>query len=261
MPTLDLHGGINKYAVYNGSSDAPLTDPFNNLSSVIWHSDFPYIGVQQTVTGTLNLDPLTSGWVGSQTVGVDINGNQVFGVGYPYKLTLANHGLSYAPFFQGFIQVAGERLPVNGSFLYGYHSYNVYSDATGVHLLCERLVSIAFNYNLACPFSLRILNAGTDANESTVLPPFFVGFDASPTRMQCGYWDTNNRYLIQDGAGELRFHTGPTIDVQIFQPKYRSATCRAACVVFKSGSYIHTTLASNAQSTSFATPSYQIAVK
>lgn len=260
MPTLDLHGGINKYAVYNGSSDAPLTDPFNNLSSVIWHSDFVYIGAQQTVAGTVNLDPLTVGWVGTSVTGSSAGGPVTI-ITYPYTYRLATHGLAYSPFFQGYIQVGGERLPINGTFLYGYHAYNVFSDATGVYLVCDRLVPISFSYNVVCNFSLRILNAGTDAGGSTVLPPYFVGFDATPARMQCGYWDTDNRYLVRDAAGEIRFHTGATIDVQIFQPKYRSATCRAACVVFKSGSYVHTTLASNAQSTSFATPSYQIAVK
>lgn len=260
MPTLDLHGGINKYAVYNGTSDAPLTDPFNNLSNVIWHSDFVYIGAQQTVTGTVNLDPLTSGWVGTEITVTGSGGTSTV-ISYPYTYRLATHGLAYSPFFQGYIQVSGERLPINGSFLYGYHSYNVYSDATGIYLVCERLVAISFNYNLVCNFSLRILNAGTNAAGTTVLPSYFVGFDATPTRMQCGYWDTNNRYFIQDAGGELRFHTGATIDVQIFQPKYRSSTCRAACVVFKSGTYVHTDLASNFSSTTFDAPFYQIAVK
>lgn len=260
MPTLDLHGGINKYAIYNGASDAPLIDPFNNLSSVIWHSDFVYIGAQQTVTGTVNLDPLTSGWVGTEVIGSS-SGGPVTIITYPYTIRLATHGLSYSPFFQGYIQVGSERLSINGSFLYGYHSYNVYSDATGIYLTCDRLVPIAFSYGLVCNFSLRILNAGTDAGGTTVLPNYYVGFEATASRMQCGYWDTNNRYFIQDAGGELRFHTGATIDVQLFQPKYRSATCRAACIVFKSGSYIHTDLASNAQSTAFDAPYYQIAVK
>ena len=250
MPTLDLDGVADKYAVYNGTSDAPLYNPLANLSSLLWHSDLQYIGVQNMVAGTVNLDPLTSGWVGTSFSG---------GVTYPYTYTLATHGLSYSPYFLGYIDVAGEKLPLNGSFLYGYNAYNVYSDATGIRLVCDRLVPLSFDYNVACPFSVSILNSGTDASNAAVAPSYFNGLDATPTRMRCGYFDTDNRYLIKATSGTLRFHSDATIDVQIFQPKYRSSTCRAACVVFKSGSYIHTDLASNASSTAFAAPYYQIA--
>jgi len=260
-PTLDLHGGVNKYAVYNGASDAPLFNPLANLANLLWHSDMPYIGEDRAVTGSINLDPTTSGWVGTTVQTTNYLGVKSNTITYPYTRTLATHGLPFSPFFLGYIQIGGEKVPLNGSFLHGYHSYNVYSDATGIRLVCERLVPIAVNLSLVCAFSLSILNAGTNAAGAVVLPTYFAGFEATKDRLRCGYFDTDNRYLIQDAAGNLRFHTGATINVQILQPKYRSATCRAACVVFKSGAYVHTLLASSSQSTAFSAPFYRISFK
>lgn len=252
MPTLDLHGAINKYAVYNGASDAPLTDPMNNLGNLLWHSDLPYIGAQQTVIGTLNLDPTTSGWVGTNYSGT---------ISYPYTYTLATHGLAFTPYFLGYIEVSGVKLPLNGSFVYGYNIYNVHSDETGIKIVVDYGALLSFAYNVVCPFSLRILNAGTDAGGGTVFPALYNGFEATTDRLRCGYFDTNNRYVIKDVAGDIRFHTGNTIDVQILQPKYRSATCRATCIIFKSDAYIASALGANSQSTAFAVPAYALTIK
>lgn len=259
MPTLDINGAINKYAVYNGTSDAPLTDPLNNLVGLLWHSDLPYVGVSSTVTGTVNLDPLTSGWVGTTTTGKNFQGPVTI-ITYPYTYTLTTHGQSYAPYFLGYIVINGVKVPLNGSFLYGYHTYNVFSDATGVRIICERAVAKTFTYNLSCSFVLRILNAGTNAAGAAVLPTYFQGFDATTTRLQCGYFDTNNLYLIKSDAGDMRFHSSLTLDVQISQPKYNTATCRGTCVVFQSGSYISSTMGFNGQG-AFAASSYLLAVK
>lgn len=260
MPTLDLHGGINKYAVYTGTSDAPLTNPLGNLGALLWHSDLKYIGVRQTVTGSINLDPTTSGWVGTKTTVVNGAGVTSTIYTYPYTRTLLTHGQSYAPYFLGYISIGGAKVALNGSFLHGYHEYNIYSDATGIKILCDAVIRRSFNYNLSCPFVLRVLNAGTTSSGAAVLPTFFNGFDATDTRMRCGYFDTNNQYLIKATTGDMRFHQGRTIDVQISQPKYRSSTCRATCVVFQSGSYLSTTMGFNGQG-AFSSPSYTLAVK
>lgn len=260
MPTLDLHGAINKYAVYNGASDAPLTNPLGNLGALLWHSDLPFVGARQTVTGSINLDPTTSGWVGTKTTVVNGAGVTSTIYTYPYTRTLLTHGQSYAPYFLGYISIGGVEVPLNGSFLYGYHEYNVYSDATGINITCSAALRRSFNYSLSCSFVLRVLNAGTTSSGAAVLPAFFNGFDATDTRMRCGYFDTNNLYLIKATTGDMRFHQGRTIDVQIAQPKYWSSTCMATCVVFQSGSYLSTTMGASWQG-AFSSPSYTLAVK
>jgi hypothetical protein len=263
MTTLDLDGIANKYAVYNGTSEAPLYDPMNNLPNLLWHSDLPYIGAKQTISGQVNLDPTTTGWVGT-TITLYNYAGQPIGttITYPYKFLLTAHGQTYAPFFLGYIEVNGEKLPVNGTFLYNYHMYNVSSDEYGIYLTVERLVSIAATYNVVCNFKIHILNIGTDTNGNQVLPPFYNGFDATEQRMQCGYFDTNNKYIIKSALGELIYNTGVTLEVVITQPKYVSATCYGVCILFKCNSYVGNVLSSNAQGSgsSFNPPYYRIAI-
>lgn len=259
MPTLDLHGGINKYAVYTGTTDAPLTNPLGNLGALLWHSDLKYLGVRQTVTGTLNLNPLTSGWVGTSVIGRNSAGPVTI-ITYPYVKTLFTHGQAYAPYFLGYILIGGVKVPLNGSFVYGYHSYNVFSDATGIKVSCERAIARTFNYSVSCSFVLRILNAGTNSAGAAVFPTYFAGFEATKDRLRCGYFDTDNRYLIKSTAGDMRFHKDRTLNVQIAQPKYNSATCRGVCVVYQSATYLSTTMGFNGQG-AFSAASYTLAMK
>lgn len=228
MPTLDLHGGINKYAVYNGTSDAPLTNPLGNLPNLLWHSDLLYIGRVTTITGTVNLNPFTSGWSA-----------------FPYTRVLAAHGRSYRPILTGWITVSGVNIPIGGSFLAtapganGAYQFNVYCDATNILITCDTILGNWAATAVNCAYTIYVMNIGTNAAGALVMPTYFDGFDATTTRMRCGYFDTDVQYLVQNNAGSIGFPTGPTLQATLGNPRSVSGTYLSLCFIYKYGSYVN----------------------
>lgn len=235
MPTLDLHGAINKYAVYNGASDAPLTNPLSNLGNLLWHSDLPYIGVAQTITGTVNLNPFTAGWSA-----------------FPYTKTIAAHGQSYRPIILGHITVSGVNIPIQGSFLAnvasadGAYQFNFSSDATNILLKCEALFGNWAANALNCSYTIYVMNIGTNAAGGLVLPTYYNGFEATTTRLRCGYFDTDRRYLVQSASGSIGFPSGATVQAKLGNPRYISGTYQTLCLIYKYLGYTNVGLSADA---------------
>lgn len=248
MTTLDLHGGINKYAVYNGVSDAPLTDPLNNLTNLLWHSDLKFVGRVTSLTGSVDLSPNSSGWTISGDTRIK---------------TIAAHGRSYTPFLVGYIQVGANKLPINGTFYSristNYVSeYSFYADATNVYVTHRGINTLgpsgsASVVSAVCSYRIDVLNAGTDASGNLVMPTFFNGFEATATRLRCGYFDTDVQYMIESAGGDILF-TGTTLSQTLARPNYISATCMTICFVHKIGSYTELGMAAAGDTGSGFTP-------
>jgi hypothetical protein len=235
MPTLDLHGGISKYAVYNGATDAPLTDPLNNLTNLLWHSDLPFIGKVATLSGSVDLNINSAGWVGTGPSST-----------YPFTKLIGPHGRSYIPIILGDLTIGGATFPAQGTFLAhpsttnGSFQYNFYADETNIYVQCDLLHSEGGGFAaLNCTYNLHIMNVGTDAAGNMVEPTFYPGFDVTTTYLRAGYFDTlSTQYMIADPAGLIGFTVGSTLQATIAQPKYRSGTYRTICLIFKYGSYV-----------------------
>lgn len=234
MTTLDLDAVANKYAVYTGTSDAPLYSPLSNLPSLLWHSDLPYIGKVATLSGSVNLNDTSAGW---STVG---SGREI---------TIGAHGQSYRPAIIGNIILGGETVPVQGTFHAGGHvsggadQFSFYTNATSVILRSDVVYSGGPLVNYVCNYTIHILNIGSDSSGNAVFPAYYNGFDASDTRLRCGYFDTDAQYIVKDVAGAIGFTQGATLQVFTGLPKYITGTFRGLCSIFKYGSYTELGLA------------------
>lgn len=231
MPTLDLHGGINKYAVYNGATDAPLLNPLANLPNLLWHSDLPYIGKVATLSGTIDLNHQSAGWSGST---------------FPYTKIIGPHGQPFIPIILGDLTIGGNTLPAQGTFfahpatLTGALQYNIYADETYVKIQCDLVYAKVGTYSaIPCTYNIHIMNVGIDGSGNHVEPTYYPGFDLTATYLRAGYFDTlATQYMIKDAAGKIGFTSGSTIKASIAQPKYQSSTYRVLCLIFKYGSYV-----------------------
>ena len=253
MPTLDLHGGINKYAVYNGATDAPLTSPLSNLSNVLWHSDFKYIGAVTTLTGTVDIGGGT--W---PAIAGDFNGAS--------EKIIAAHGRSYAPFILG--KLGTYSLPAQGTFYMrpngisrGTYMYNISCNTTHVKISRKALYGLGTPTTTNLTYSIDILNIGTKADGSFFYPTAFSGFEATTTRLRCGYFDTNDRHYIQTASGDLGIFTGASFNVAIGRPNYISGTFKSIGIVFNYGSFTNSFLSTTANNVSFSPSVLKIAKK
>lgn len=255
MPTIDLNGAINKYAVYNGATDAPLTDPLNNLPDLLWHSDLMFIGAVTTLTGTVDIGGGT--WT---SIPGDFNGAD--------EKTIVPHGQSYTPLFLGSLSIGGENVPAQGTFYVrpnghsrGTGCYNIYCDATNIK------ISRKFLYGLGTPtttninYSIDILNVGLDGAGAFSYPASYSGFDATPTRMRCGYFDTDHKHYVETPSGDRGIIQGASLDVAIGRPNFIGGTFRTVGLVYNYGAFLNSYISTIANNTSFQPTVLKVAKK
>lgn len=244
MTTLDLHGGINKYAVYTGASDAPLTAPMSNLSSLKWHSDLEYAGVATKLTGTIDL--AFSGWSGF------VN----FFPGTTNTTTLVAHGRSYRPLLLGKLTVGSTVYTFHGDIVFTYSNgetvlLGIQSDATNITLEATVLLNAGSVPSTTATFEIMVFNVGLDASNNFVRPTLNTGFEATTTRMVCGRFDTNFSYPKVDAASPVKVIRGKSIDVAVGAPNYGPSNYRAVGFRYSVGGIVNTNWTSTGNNSGF----------
>lgn len=199
---LDLDAGANRYAVYTGTDDAPLTNPLGNLSRVKFHADFPYVGAEPPKIVTTDLNPRN--WGASK--GAD-------------PKALVAHGKSFRPLVFGSVTIGGEVVPIMGNFLVKVQatiiSLFVYTTTTHVMLDWDvRLTKPISTQALNGRFEIYVCNMGLTAGGSPVYPPEYNGCEITPTRFRAGTYDTNDKHFSYDAAGSLMFYRGASMLVE-----------------------------------------------
>lgn len=205
---LYLNAPANKYGVTTNLSNLnAIASPLANLPDLKWHSDFDYLGVVTTKTGTFNLQVPDSSWTLDAPSG-------------SYSKIIVAHGQSYAPILMGHITIGGVKVPITGDFLATakyLNRYNIYADATHI-----RIVAKGVNVRVGgptgavnCAYTIHVCNMGVTAAGALVRPAFNSSFSASPTRLVCGRFDTNYGYFNKDAAGDLYIYRGPSLSVEI----------------------------------------------
>lgn len=244
MTTLDLHGGINKYAVYTGSSDAPLTAPMSNLSSLKWHSDLEYAGVVTTLTGTVDLQ--ITAWPGFTSLFP----------GTTLSRTLVAHGMSYRPLLLGKITIGSTVYTLHGDIVYTYSSgqtimLSIQSDATNISLESTVLLNVGSVPSITASYEIYVFNVGLDASNNFVRPALNSGFDATTTRMVCGRFDTNYTYPKVNASSPVKIVRGRSIDVAVGAPNYGASNYRAVGFRYSVGGVTNTNWTSTGNNSSF----------
>lgn len=184
-------------AIYEeGADDAPFTSPMSNLSRVRLHSSVPYLGVVSMTTGSL---VPSSGISTTVTVGTGL-----FARSYR-RTNLFAHGLSYAPLIVGTITTTAGTMPV----MCPPYGIEVVADGTYVYLSYLGGTDIAgtVSYNIGCT------NYGVDGSGAFVTQTSFNGARITPSRIQCGFFDTNNRYLQRDTGGSIPIVIGESMSM------------------------------------------------
>lgn len=200
MAVLDFDAKRNRYAVYTGSSDAPLTDPLDNLPNVKWHASLPYIGTDARRIVTTDLNPRN--WTDK---------------GASPKRLVA-HGKNFRPLVFGSVTIGGRRIPIMGNFLVKVQatviSMFVYTDTTHVLLDWDiRLTQPISTQALNGRFEIYVCNMGLSAGNVPINPPSFDGVEITPSRFRAGTYDTNDQHFAYDADGPVLFYTGQSMDV------------------------------------------------
>jgi len=209
MAVLDLDAKRGLFACYTGMQDeAPLTSPLTNLSRVKWHASLPYLGAGPKTTRVVNFNWRT--WTATPNT----------------HIKLVTHGKSFRPLVLGTVWLQGKPVPAHASFMVPFPglsgsialeilSVSLYSDATHVCLGLNSLTQLFFpeaNVSNVTPIETATLefyvcNMGVTASGAPVLPPSIAYFEATPDRMRCGQFDTNDQHFARnDAAGDVVFH-------------------------------------------------------
>lgn len=201
MAFLDLDAGNNRFAIYTGNDDAPLTNPLGNLPRVKWHGDFPYVGAEPV-----------------RVVTTDVNPRNWSGKGVNPKALFA-HGKSFRPLVFGSVTIGGERVPIMGNFLAKvqatYLSLFVYTTTTHVMLDWDARLTLPISTAaLSGRFEIYVCNMGLTSGGSPVFPPEYAGCEITPTRFRAGSYDTDDMHFAADAAGPLMFYRGASMFVQ-----------------------------------------------
>lgn len=199
MARIDFDGKRNKYAVYTGPvSDDKLLNPLNNISSMKWHSDLPYVGITETRTVSVDLDART--WPTFESK------------------TLFAHGKGFAPMVLGYALIGSVKVPIQGDWLVAMGSsvvgYNIVSDATNVYIKFTYLSTPSWR-TTNVTLVLHLCNVGLTAGGAPVQATKATKAEIGTTRFKAGYFDTNNKHIAASSTGDLAFYKDASLSVQI----------------------------------------------
>lgn len=202
-------------AVLNYGSPYPFNDgaflnPSANLGAFKWHSDLYYLGSNQVLTGTVNLNYKSSGWAQS---------------GNDYVKVLASHYKGYSPIILGYLVIDGARVPINGTMLTSgpgsvsgataYVSLNVFADSGNV-IIRQSSVSNGYLVNKSASYTLFVCNMGVNSGGGLQLPALFNDVYMSPTQFRAGYFDPQSyRYFYRDPGGLITLYKNRSLDVDV----------------------------------------------
>lgn len=202
MAILDCDYVRGLYAVYTGTNDAPLVDPLNNLPRVKFHAALRYLGAQKIST-TVDLRPGT--WTTAPNI----------------KQSLGPHGKAFVPLVLAVVWIDGKPVPAHAPFLvlgrYENLIFDVYADATNIYIsLAGDMDSDDARPTIASvPIDLYVCNMGVTAAGAAVFPPTVNNFDATPTRLRVGQFDSNDLHFAVNATGPVSFYRGKSIEIEV----------------------------------------------